>query len=75
VLSNPTVRNNEVSVREVQDAARAMGQSIYVVNAGSERDFDAAFAEMMQHRVAALCVIADRHPRHIIGPSSAMGPL
>ena len=29
------------------------------MNAGSERDFDAAFAEIMQHRAAALFVLAD----------------
>jgi hypothetical protein len=29
------------------------------VNAGSERDFDSAFAEIMQHRAAALFVVAD----------------
>ena len=33
--------------------------TIHVVNAGSERDFDAAFAEIMQHRASALFVIAD----------------
>jgi hypothetical protein len=36
-----------------------MGQLIHVVNAGSERDFDAAFAEIMQHKASALFVIAD----------------
>jgi putative tryptophan/tyrosine transport system substrate-binding protein len=59
VLSNPTDPNNEVAVREVQEAARATGQLIYIVNAGSERDFDAAFAEIKQHRASALFVIAD----------------
>ncbi len=59
VLSNPTDPNDEVSMREVQDAADAMGQPIYIVNASSERDFDAAFAEIIEHRAAALFVIAD----------------
>jgi putative ABC transport system substrate-binding protein len=36
-----------------------MGQLIHVVNAGSERDFDAAFAEIMQHKASAVFVIAD----------------
>jgi putative ABC transport system substrate-binding protein len=59
VLLNPTDPNNEAVLREVQEAARAMGQLIHVVNAGSERDFDAAFAEIMQHKASALFVIAD----------------
>ncbi|MGB6939334.1 MAG: ABC transporter substrate-binding protein, partial [Xanthobacteraceae bacterium] len=58
VLSNPTDPNNEVAVREVQDAADATGQPIYIVNA-SERDFDAAFAEIIERRAAAMFVIAD----------------
>ncbi len=59
VLSNPTDPNNEVSVREVQGAADATGQPIYIVNASGERDFDAAFAKIIEHRAAALFVIAD----------------
>jgi putative tryptophan/tyrosine transport system substrate-binding protein len=59
VLSNPTAPNNEVQLKEVQEAARATGQAIHIVNAGSERDFDAAFVEIIQHHVAALFVIAD----------------
>ena len=59
VLINPTDPNNEAVLREVQEAARAIGQPIHVVNAGSERDFDAAFAEIVQHQDSALFVIAD----------------
>ncbi len=59
VLSNPTDPNSEANVPEVQEAARATGQAIHVVNAASERDFDAAFAEIVQHRASALFVIAD----------------
>ena len=59
VLLNPTDPNNEAVLREIQEAARAIGQAIHVVNAGSERDFDAAFAEIVQHQASALFVIAD----------------
>jgi putative ABC transport system substrate-binding protein len=59
VLLNPTDPNNEAVLREVQEAARAIGQLIHVVNASNERDFDAAFAEIMQHQASALFVIAD----------------
>ena len=59
VLTNPTDPNNEVGVRQVQDAAAATGQPIHIVNAGSERDFDAAFAEIKEYRADALFVNAD----------------
>jgi len=59
VLSNPTGPNNEGQVREVQDAASATGQLIHIVHAGSDREFGAAFAEIMEHRASALFVIAD----------------
>ena len=57
VLSHPP--NNELQLREVQEAASATGQLIHIVDAGSERDFGAAFAEIMQHRASALFVVAD----------------
>lgn len=59
VLLNPTDPNNEAALREVQEAARAKGQAIHVVNAASEREFDAAFAEVVQHQASALFVLAD----------------
>lgn len=59
VLLNSTDPNSEAVLREVQEAARAIGQAIHVVNAGSERDFDSAFAEIVQRQASALFVIAD----------------
>jgi len=59
VLSNPTDPNNEVVVKEVEEAARATGQQIRIVNAGNEGDFDAAFAKIMQDRASGLFVNAD----------------
>jgi putative ABC transport system substrate-binding protein len=59
VLSNPADPNNEVVVKEVEEAARAAGQQIRIVNAANEGDFDAAFAEIMQHRASGLFVNAD----------------
>jgi len=59
VLINPTDPNNDAVLREVQEAAHATGQLIHVVNAGSERDFEAAFAEIKQHQASALFVVAD----------------
>jgi putative ABC transport system substrate-binding protein len=59
VLMNPTDPNNEAVLNEVQEAARAITQPIYVVPAGSDRDIDAAFAEILHHQASALFVIAD----------------
>jgi ABC-type uncharacterized transport system substrate-binding protein len=59
VLANPDAPNNELQLTDIQEAAHATGQLIHIVNAASERDFDAAFAEIKRHRASALFVIAD----------------
>ena len=59
VLSNPNNPDAEMQVRDVQEAARAAGHPIHIVHGGSERGLDAAFAEIIQHRMGALFVIAD----------------
>jgi putative ABC transport system substrate-binding protein len=59
VLRNPDSPDAEGQLQEIQDAARAIGQSIHVVNASSERDFEPAFAEVVQKRAGGLFVTAD----------------
>jgi putative tryptophan/tyrosine transport system substrate-binding protein len=59
VLRNPDSPDAEGQLQEIQDAARAVGQSIHVVNAKAERDFEAAFAEVVQRRAGGLFVSAD----------------
>ncbi|HEY7243376.1 MAG TPA: ABC transporter substrate-binding protein [Xanthobacteraceae bacterium] len=59
VLRNPDSPDAEGQLQEIQDAARAIGQSIHVVNASSERDFELAFAEVAQRRAVGLFVSAD----------------
>jgi putative ABC transport system substrate-binding protein len=59
VLRNPASPDAEGQLREIQEAARAIGQDFHVVNASSERDFDAAFADIVQQRAGALFVSAD----------------
>jgi DNA-binding LacI/PurR family transcriptional regulator len=42
-----------------RSAARALGLQVVVLNARSERDFDQAFATLVQHRADALFVAGD----------------
>jgi putative ABC transport system substrate-binding protein len=59
VLLNPTIPNAEEQLKEIQDAARATAQSIHLVNASTERDFDAVFADIAQKHAGALFVGGD----------------
>ena len=59
VLFNSASSDAAAQVREIQEAARTIGQQIHVVNASHERDFDAAFATVVQKRAGALLVGAD----------------
>src|SRR5262249_59213846 len=56
VLLNPDNPNLRTRLRDVQEAARILGQQILVLNASSESDIDTAFATMVQQRAAALLV-------------------
>jgi putative ABC transport system substrate-binding protein len=59
LLVNPTNPNTELDVHDIDTAARSLGIRILRVNAGSERDFDQAFATMAQQSIGALIVNAD----------------
>jgi len=55
--ANPTLA--ETSTKEVQTAARSLGLELHVLNASSERDFDAAFAKLIQLRAGGLVIGPD----------------
>jgi putative ABC transport system substrate-binding protein len=59
VLLNPNSVSAEAQSGIVQDAGRTMGQQVRILHAGSERDFEAAFATIVQTRIDALIVGAD----------------
>jgi putative ABC transport system substrate-binding protein len=59
VLVNPNYPDAESQVREVQEAARTLGLQLHVLKAGSEGDFDRAFATIIQQRAGALLVATD----------------
>jgi putative tryptophan/tyrosine transport system substrate-binding protein len=59
VLVNPTAAAAQSQESEAQVAARALGLQLFVMNAGSERDFDTAFATLAQQRVEALLIVGN----------------
>jgi len=60
VLVNPTnTTNAEVTVRDVQSAAHAMGLQVQIFNASTNSEIDAAFATLVRERPDALFVAPD----------------
>ena len=59
VLINPTSTLAKAQAVDVQAAARNLGRKIEIVKAGSEREFETAFATIAQLRSGALLVAAD----------------
>jgi ABC-type uncharacterized transport system substrate-binding protein len=59
MLLNPNSLDYENQVRDVQAAARSIGQQIVVLNASSERDIEIAFATIAPQRVGAILIGSD----------------
>ena len=59
LLVNPTNPYSETEIREAEEASRALGLRLHVLQASSERDIDAAFASLFERRASALLVSAD----------------
>lgn len=59
VIMNRNFLDATKHLRNVEEAGRALGLSLRVLNASSERDIDAAFATLVQERAGALLVLAD----------------
>ena len=55
--NNPT--NTEGKTKEMQEAARALGRQLQVLNASTATDFDTAFATLVQQRGGSLVISAD----------------
>jgi putative ABC transport system substrate-binding protein len=58
-LINPNRPDAENQAKDVQQAARTVGQQVFLVYAGSEHDIDTAFALASRERISALLVGAD----------------
>jgi putative tryptophan/tyrosine transport system substrate-binding protein len=55
-LVNPNNANYQIDMREIDEAAKALGQKIIVLHAGTENECDAAFAELARQQAGALIV-------------------
>ena len=56
VLQDPNFSEHQTETHEIETAARAIGQKIVTVKAGSEQEIDAAFSTMVQSGAGALFV-------------------
>ena len=59
LLVNPNTFVGQVQIRDVQEAARALGQSLVVLDGGTDEKIETAFAALAPQQVAALLVGAD----------------
>jgi putative tryptophan/tyrosine transport system substrate-binding protein len=59
LLVNPTNPNVETQSRNLQAAALKLGLQVHVLNASTERDFDAVFAKLHELRADALMIGID----------------
>jgi putative ABC transport system substrate-binding protein len=60
VLVDPTFSAAPTQLRQVQAAARALGQQIKILNASTESEIEAAFAAIVAARAGAVAVTANR---------------
>ncbi len=58
-LINPNATTAEPFTKEAQAAASSLGLQLVVLDAGSKRDFEMAFATLVQRRVGALLIQPD----------------
>jgi putative tryptophan/tyrosine transport system substrate-binding protein len=58
-LVNPTYPVATAQLKEVQEAAASVGVRLIIANASAERDFEPAFALLVQQRTSALMISSD----------------
>ena len=59
IFVNPNNPNADIQIRGAQEAALARGVGLDVVNVGDDRDFNPAFARLLEQRIGAVVVGAD----------------
>jgi putative tryptophan/tyrosine transport system substrate-binding protein len=58
-LVNPKFPDSAVQLQDAEEAARMLAQQIHILKASSERDIDAAFADLSEQRIGALLAASD----------------
>src|SRR5262249_34530518 len=58
-MVNPTNPRAQVNVTELEAAARLAGQEILILNVSHEREFESAFATLVQRKIGALLIDGD----------------
>ena len=58
-LVNPSSQIAEMQITEVQEAARSIGQAMFILNASTEHEIDLAFETLVQRGASALLMSAD----------------
>jgi putative tryptophan/tyrosine transport system substrate-binding protein len=59
LLVNPNSASSNPYIKDVQEAARALGKYVLVLKASADDDLDAAFATLVQQKTKALIVSAE----------------
>jgi hypothetical protein len=59
LLTNQTSHDAWEELRDLQNAAKTIGQKLLVVSPASDHEFDAAFASILQHRAGVLLISSD----------------
>jgi putative ABC transport system substrate-binding protein len=59
VLVNANYPNAEKQSRDVHDVARSLSLRVHILNAGTDREIETAFARLVEHRAGGLVVAAD----------------
>ena len=59
ILLNPNWPAAANQLRDLQEAARAIGLQLHVLRASTDREIDTAFESVVQHRISALVVASD----------------
>jgi putative ABC transport system substrate-binding protein len=62
-LVNPSSQIAEMQITEVQEAARSVGQEMFILNASTESEIDLAFETLVQRGANALLMSADPFSR------------
>jgi putative ABC transport system substrate-binding protein len=59
LLVNPKILGSDTEIREIRAAVHSLRSNLIVLNASSESEIDAAFAELAQQHVGGLIVTGD----------------